>query len=51
MSEMPNKNKKTKTGIRKSDFSRLKKALGEVITINWQYQTCGLNRDNFLLCL
>ena len=34
-----------------NDFTSLKKALGEVITINWQYQTCGLNRDNFLLCL
>ncbi len=34
-----------------NDFSSLKKALGEVITINWQYQTSGLNRDNFLLCL
>jgi len=34
-----------------NDFSSLKKALGEVITINWQYQTCGLNRDNFLLSL
>jgi len=34
-----------------NDFSSLKKALGEVITINWQYHTCGLNRDNFLLSL
>jgi CheY-like chemotaxis protein len=34
-----------------NDFPSLKKALGEIITINWQYQTCGLNRDNFLLCL
>ncbi len=34
-----------------SDFARLKKLLAEVITINWQYQTSGLNRDNFLLSL
>jgi CheY-like chemotaxis protein len=34
-----------------SDFGTLKKVLAEVITINWQYQTSGLNRDNFLLSL
>ncbi len=34
-----------------SDFSTLKKILIEVITINWQYQTSSLNRDNFLLSL
>ena len=34
-----------------SDFGTLKKVLSEVITINWQYQTSGLNRDNFLLSL
>ncbi|MBK9636405.1 MAG: response regulator [Bacteroidetes bacterium] len=34
-----------------SDFSTLKKLLAEVITINWQYQTSGLNRDTFLLSL
>jgi CheY-like chemotaxis protein len=34
-----------------SDFNTLKKILEEVITINWQYQTSGLNRDNFLLSL
>jgi len=33
------------------DFTSLKKVLAEVITINWQYQTSGLNRDNFLLSL
>lgn len=27
----------------------LKKALLHVLTINWQYHTSGLNRDNFLL--
>jgi CheY-like chemotaxis protein len=34
-----------------SDFGKLKKILEEVITINWQYQTSGLNRDNYLLSL
>jgi len=34
-----------------TDFRTLKKILEEVITINWQYQTSGLNRDNFLLSL
>jgi len=34
-----------------SEFSTLKKILGNVITTNWQYQTSGLNKDNFLLKL
>ena len=34
-----------------SDFSMLKKILEQVITINWQYQTSGLNRDNYFLSL
>jgi len=34
-----------------SSFISLKKVLSEVITLNWQYQTSGLNRDNFLLSL
>ena len=34
-----------------SDFGALKKILSEVITLNWQYHTSGLNRDNFLLSL
>ena len=34
-----------------SDFATLKKVLSEVVTINWQYQTSGLNKDNFLLRL
>lgn len=34
-----------------NDFSVLKKVLGDVITINWQYHTSGLNRDTFLLSL
>lgn len=32
-----------------SDFNTLKKVLSEVVTINWQYHTSGLNKDNFLL--
>ena len=28
----------------------LKKILQEVIYINWQYMTDGLNKDNFMLC-
>lgn len=34
-----------------NDFSKLKKILSEVITINWQYHTSSLNRDNFLLSI
>lgn len=29
----------------------LKKLLSQVLTINWQYHTSGLNRDNFLMQL
>ena len=32
-----------------NNFDTLKKILEEVITLNWQYQTSGLNRDIFLL--
>jgi CheY-like chemotaxis protein len=32
-----------------NDFGTLKKILEEVITINWQYNTSGLNKDTFLL--
>lgn len=32
-----------------NDFNQLKKVLSEVVTVNWQYQTSGLNKDNFLL--
>lgn len=32
-----------------NDFNTLKKILSNVVTINWQYQTSGLNKDNFLL--
>ncbi|WP_458629026.1 response regulator [Winogradskyella sp. PC D3.3] len=34
-----------------NDFEKLKKALSEVVTTNWQYHTSGLNKDNFLLRL
>jgi len=34
-----------------NDFKKLKKALSQVVTLNWQYQTSNLNRDNFLLRL
>jgi len=33
------------------DFATLRNLLEEVITINWHYQTSGLNRDGFLLSL
>ena len=31
-----------------SDFNELKKTLTYVVTLNWQYHTSGLNKDNFL---
>ena len=31
-----------------SDFSELKRVLSYVVTLNWQYHTSGLNKDNFL---
>lgn len=34
-----------------SNFKQLKKVLSEVVSINWQYHTNGLNKDNFLLRL
>ena len=34
-----------------NDFKSLKKILAEVININWQYHTSGLNRENFLLSI
>jgi len=33
------------------EFSTLKTILSDVITLNWQYHTSGLNRDNFLLSI
>ncbi|UOB16953.1 response regulator [Abyssalbus ytuae] len=32
-----------------NDFNKLKKAIEEVLKINWQYQTSTLNKENFLL--
>ena len=32
-----------------NDFNTLKKVLSDVVTLNWQYHTSGLNKDNFLL--
>lgn len=38
--------------IKKPDnFDSLKKILSNVVTINWQYHTSGLNKENFLLRL
>lgn len=34
-----------------NDFNTLKRILEEVIKVNWQYQTSGLNRANYLLSL
>lgn len=30
-------------------FGKLKEVLSEVVTLNWQYITSGLDKDNFLL--
>ena len=32
-----------------NNFGKLKEVLSEVVTINWQYITTGLDKDNFLL--
>ena len=34
-----------------ADFNTLKKILNDVVTVNWQYYTSGLNKENFLLRL
>ncbi len=34
-----------------NDFEVLKSILAKVITINWQYHTSGLNKENFILNL
>ena len=34
-----------------NNFNSLKKILSDVVTMNWQYHTSGLNKDNFLLRL
>ena len=33
------------------EFEELKNILTKVITINWQYHTSGLNKENFLLSI
>ncbi|MGH1519928.1 response regulator [Chryseobacterium sp. JK1] len=36
--------------MRKAEsFETLKKVVTEIITINWQYYTSGLNKENFIL--
>ena len=32
-----------------NDFEKLKKILSEIVTINWQYHTSCLNKENFLM--
>ena len=34
-----------------SDFEKLKKAISDVININWQYHTTSLNRENFFMVI
>ncbi|RKS95990.1 response regulator [Chryseobacterium defluvii] len=34
---------------RPAEYKALKKIITEVITINWQYHTSGLNKDNFIM--
>ena len=34
-----------------NDFSLLKSTLAKVISLNWQYHTLGLKKDNFLLSI
>lgn len=34
-----------------NSFKQLKKVLAEVVSLNWQYHTNGLNKDNFLMRL
>ena len=34
-----------------NNFKQLKKMLSEVVSINWQYHTNSLNKDNFLMRL
>jgi len=34
-----------------NDFNRLVQVLSEVITVNWQYHTSDLNKDNFVLSI
>ena len=32
-----------------NDFQKLKKIISHVISINWQYHTSGMNKENFLM--
>jgi len=34
-----------------NDFTVLKKILSEVVTMNWQYHTSGLDKENFILSI
>lgn len=34
-----------------NDFQKLKKAVAEVLSINWQYHTSRLNKENFLMVI
>ncbi len=34
-----------------SDFETLKKTLAEVLNVNWQYRSGGLNKDTFLFSI
>jgi len=34
-----------------NDFEQLRRILGEVVNMNWQYITNGLNKDSFILNL
>jgi len=34
-----------------NDFATLKRVLTEVVSINWQYHTSGLNKENFILSI
>ncbi len=34
-----------------TEFATLKKVLSEVMAINWQYQTSGLNKETFMLSI
>lgn len=31
------------------NYSNMKKVVSEIITINWQYYTSGLNKENFIM--
>ncbi|KQT25834.1 transcriptional regulator [Chryseobacterium sp. Leaf405] len=34
---------------KQNNYSNLKKAVTEIITVNWQYYTSGLNKENFIM--